>query len=143
MDFRLEQLRKLSRALAAVTAWAAPWMERARPVWMSVYGLRRRLATMAVIVLAGSLFVHVVFGANGMVIYKRKRVELETLRQQVDRVQSENQRYTEQIQGLKSDQKAIEKEAREQLGYAKPGEVVYVAPAPARPLPAQNHSARK
>ncbi len=44
-------------------------------------------------------------------------------------MQQENDRYTQQIQGLKSDQKAIEKEAREQLGYAKPGEYVYVPPA--------------
>jgi cell division protein FtsB len=29
---------------------------------------------------------------------------------------------------LKSDPKAIEKEAREQLRYAKPGEVIYLLP---------------
>jgi len=58
-------------------------------------------------------------------------------------VQQENERYTRQIEGLKGDENAIEKEAREQLGYAKPGEYVYVAPAPARPAAAANHSARK
>jgi cell division protein FtsB len=58
-------------------------------------------------------------------------------------VQQENDRYTQQIQGLKSDQKAIEKEAREQLGYAKPGEYVYVAAPQAKPAPPANHSARK
>jgi len=41
------------------------------------------------------------------------------------------------------DEKAIEKEAREQLGYAKPGEYVYVAPAPAKPVPPANHSAKR
>ena len=83
------------------------------------------------------------FGANGMVVYKQKRVEYETLRKQITDVQQDNDRYTQRIQGLKSDQTAIEKEAREQLGYAKPGEYVYVPPSPAKPAPPANHSARK
>lgn len=105
--------------------------------------MRRRIATVAVAVLAVSLFVHVMFGANGMVVYKQKRADYETLRKQVGEVQKENDRYTQRIQDLKSDQNAIEKEAREQLGYAKPGEYVYVPPAPAKPAPPANHSARK
>ena len=62
---------------------------------------------------------------------------------EIVQVQQENDRYMQQIQGLKSDQTAIEKEAREQLGYAKPGEYVYVPPAPAKTAPPVNHSARK
>ena len=124
-------------------AFAASWIERARPLAMCVYGLRRRIATVAVTLLAASLFVHVVFGANGMVVYKQKRAEYEALRSQNVQMQEENDRYTRQIQGLKSDQRAIEKEAREQLGYAKPGEYVYVAPAPAKPAPPANHTAKK
>ncbi len=108
-----------------------------------IYPLRRRIATIAVTVLAASLFVHVMFGANGMVVYKQKRTEYEALRKQNVQVQQENDRYTQQIQGLESDQKAVEKEAREQLGYAKPGEYVYVAPTPAKPAPPANHTAKK
>ena len=108
-----------------------------------VYTLRRRIATTAVTVLAASLFVHVMFGANGMVVYKQKRAEYEALRTQIVQVQQENDRYTQQIQGLKSDQKSIEKEAREQLGYAKPGEYVYVPPVPAKPVSPITHSAKK
>jgi len=124
-------------------ALAASWIEPARLLVRRIYGLRRRIATIAVALTAVALFVHVMFGANGMVIYKQKRIEREVLRQQVDQVQQENDRYTQRIQGLKSDQKAIEKEAREQLGYAKPGEYVYVAPPPAKPAPPVNHSAKK
>jgi cell division protein FtsB len=83
------------------------------------------------------------FGANGMVVYKQKRAEYEALRKQIVRVQQENDRYTQQIQGLKSDQKSIEKEAREQLGYAKPGEYVYVPPVAAKPALPTTHSAKK
>jgi len=124
-------------------ALAASWIERVRPVAIRIYALRRRIATIAVTVLTASLFVHVMFGANGMVVYKQKRSEYEALRKQIVQEQQENDRYTQQIQGLKSDQKAIEKEAREQLGYAKPGEYVYVPPTPAKPAPSVNHSTKK
>lgn len=124
-------------------AFAASWIESVRPVAVRVYTLRRRIATIAVTVLAASLFVHVMFGANGMVVYKQKRAEYEALRKQIVQVQQENDRYTQQIQGLKSDQKSIEKEAREQLGYAKAGEYVYVPPAPAKPAPPITRSAKK
>ncbi len=124
-------------------AFAASWIERIRPLAVRIYALRRRIATIAVTVLAVSLFVHVMFGANGMVVYKQKRAEYEALRKQIVQVQQENDRYAQQIQGLKSDQKSIEKEAREQLGYAKPGEYVYVPPVPAKPASPITHSAKK
>jgi cell division protein FtsB len=126
-----------------VEAFAASWIERVRPLAIRINILRRRIATIAVTVLAASLFVHVMFGANGMVVYKQKRAEYEALRKQIVQVQQENDRYTQQIHGLKSDQKSIEKEAREQLGYAKPGEYVYVPPVAAKPVPPLTHSAKK
>jgi cell division protein FtsB len=78
-----------------------------------------------------------------MVVYKQKRAEYVALRKKMVQVEQENDRYTQQIQGLKSDQKSIEKEAREQLGYAKPGEYVYVPPAPAKLALPATHSAKK
>ena len=124
-------------------ALAASWIQRLRPLATRLYTLRRRIATVAVTVLATSLFVHVMFGANGMVVYKQKRAEFQALRKQIVQVQQENDRYNQQIQGLKSDQKSIEKEAREQLGYAKPGEYVYVPPAPAKHTAPVTRSAKK
>src|SRR3954465_166481 len=138
-----DRLRAMAERAPQAEAPAASWIERVRPTAMRLYALRRRLATIAVALVAGSLFVHVMFGANGMVVYKQKRAEHQRLRQQIIQVQQENDRYTQQIQGLKSDQTAIEKEAREQLGYAKPGEYVYVPPVPAKPAPTVNHSAKK
>ena len=124
-------------------ALAASWIVRARPLATRLYRLRRRIGTVAVIVVAVSLLVHVMLGANGWVVYRQKRTEYKALQKQIENVQQENERYTQQIQGLQSDEKAIEKEAREQLGYAKPGEYVYVAPPPAKPTPPANHSAKK
>jgi len=136
-------LRAMVDRAPQAEAFAASWIERARPTAVRIYARRHRIATIAVAVLAASLFVHVMFGANGMVVYRQKRAGYEALRRQNLEMQLENDRYTQQIQGLKSDQKAIEKEAREQLGYAKPGEYVYVPPTPAKPALPANHSAKK
>ena len=138
-----EGLRVMVARAPEAEALAASWIERVRPSAARIYSLRRRIATVAVTLVAAGLFVHVMFGANGMVVYKQKRADYEALRKQIVQVQQENDRYTQQIQGLKSDQKSIEKEAREQLGYAKPGEYVYVAPTPAKPAPPVSHSAKK
>jgi cell division protein FtsB len=136
-------LRAMVERAPQAEALALSWAQQVRPFAIRVYALRRRIATVAVTVLAALLFVHVVFGTNGMVVYKQKRAEYDALRKQIVQVQQENDRYAQQIQGLKSDEKAVEKEAREQLGYARPGEYVYVAPAPAKSAPIPNHSARK
>lgn len=155
MDFRVKNLARIRRfpspqeGLRAVAsrapqaeATAASWIGSVRPVFERVYVLRRRIATITVAALAGLLFVHVMIGANGMIVYKQKRAEYESLQKRIALEQKENEMYTQQIQGLKTDAKAIEKEAREQLRYARPGEYVYVPPAPANPTPA-THSAKK
>jgi cell division protein FtsB len=136
-------LRAMAERAPQAEALAASWMESVRPLATRVYILRRRIATITVAVLAGLLFVHVMFGANGMMVYKQKRTEYESLQKRILQEQKENELYTRQIRGLKTDEKAIEKEAREQLRYARPGEYVYVPPAPANPQPPANRSARK
>ena len=94
-----------------------------------IYRSRRKLASAGVGVLACLLAWHVVFGANGMVAWEQKRAEYRQLEQQIDDLQRQNQQLEQHIQALKSDPQAIEKEAREQLRYARPGEVIYVMPA--------------
>jgi cell division protein FtsB len=83
------------------------------------------------------------FGANGMVVYRQKRAEYQNLHRQIDALQKENDHYSGQVKALQTDPKTIEKEAREQLGYARPGEVVYVAPTPAQPQPRDTKTAKK
>jgi len=109
---------------------AQPVSEKLRPAFAWLYRARRRLATVAVAVVTGWLFLHVMFGANGMVIYRQKRTEYQTLSREIDQLQKENDHYTGQIKSLQTDPATIEKEAREQLHYTRPGEVVYVSPAP-------------
>ncbi|HEX6504406.1 MAG TPA: septum formation initiator family protein [Terriglobales bacterium] len=157
MDLRVNGLRRIRylprpedglRALVQRAPQAEAALDRLRdrfrPSGERLYKVRRQLATAAVGVLTVWLFLHVMFSDNGMVAYKEKRAEIEVLRKDVDSLQHENDIYTQQIKALKSDPKAIEKEAREQLHYARPGEVIYVSP-PAVPPPAKpvTNSAKK
>jgi cell division protein FtsB len=114
-------------------AMAARWVERTRPLWSRLAVEWRRLGTAAAVLLIGGVLLHAMFGANGMVVYRQKRAEMQSLQTEVDRLQKENDRYVDQIKSLKSDPAAIEKEAREQLHYTRQGEVVYVAPDPPQP----------
>ena len=133
-------IRALSRAVSAIEnrapeaeAFADHCLEKARPFLNALYTARRRMATGAVIVLTAWMFLHVMFGANGMVAYKTKRAEFQKLQGQLDQLQKENDQYSQRVKALQTDPKTIEKEAREQLHYAKPGEVIYVDSEPPRP----------
>ncbi len=125
-----EQLRTLVERAPDAEAWADRTMERFRPTFTVFYGIRRRIATGAVALLAVWLFVHVMFGANGMIVYRQKKAEYQHLQKEVDTLQKANDTSSQEINSLQNDPKMIEKEAREQLHYARPGEVIYVAPPP-------------
>ena len=152
MDFRVgnfsrvrvpkaeDGLRAVVEKAPQAEAFAERWIQKTQPFRSALYSARRRLATAGVVLLTIWLFLHVMFGANGMVVYRGKRAEYQKLQSEIDRLQKENDSYTQQIKALQSDPKAIEKEAREQLHYTRPGEVVYVQPTPQKPA---THAARK
>jgi cell division protein FtsB len=118
-------------------------MAKLRPTLTMLHGIWRRLATGAVAAFTVWLFIHVMFGANGMVVYRQKKAEYVGLQTEIRSLQQENDRYTDQVKSLQTDPKTIEKEAREQLHYARPGEVVYVSPPPPAPPKPATDSARR
>ena len=124
-------LQVLAEHAPRAEACAERLVMKLRPMLFSVFQIRRKLATVAVVVLTAWLFAHVTFGANGMVVYRQKKAEYQNLQKEIDDLQKENDSHTSQVKALKTDPKAIEQEAREQLHYARPGEVIYVTPAPA------------
>jgi cell division protein FtsB len=130
-----DSLRVVMEQGPKAEALAAQCVERTRPVWTWLAVEWRRLGTVAAVLLTLGLLLHAMFGANGMVVYRQKRAEMKSLEQDVDRVQKENDEYAERIKALKSSPGAIEKEAREQLHYTRPGEYVYVAPAASQKPP--------
>jgi cell division protein FtsB len=109
---------------------AARYVEQTRPIWTWIASEWRRVGTAAALILTLGLVLHAMFGANGMVVYQQKRAEKLTLQSEVERLQKENDQYVDRIKALKTDHRAIEREAREQLHYTRPGEYVYVAPEP-------------
>jgi len=116
-------------------AVAVEWIERTRPSWTWLVREWRLLGTIASLLLILGLMLHAIFGANGMVVYRQKRAEMQTLQAEVDRLQKENATHSDRIKELKSDPAAIEKEAREQLHYTRKGEVVFVSPESPRAAP--------
>ncbi|MGA2989420.1 MAG: septum formation initiator family protein [Candidatus Korobacteraceae bacterium] len=108
-----------------------------------LYSRRQWLATAAVVLFAGGLCYRVVFGANGMMAYRQKLSEYKQLQRQIQQSQAENEKLQQRIRQLKSDPQAIEKEAREQFRYARPGELIYVLPAPTVPNPPSAATAQK
>ncbi|MBV8456415.1 MAG: septum formation initiator family protein [Acetobacteraceae bacterium] len=95
-----------------------------------LHRMRRVLATLVIALLALGSGYKVIYGANGTIVYKAKRAEYERLQQEISEETRRQQQLEEHVRALQSDPKAIEKEAREQLGYVRPGERVLVQRPP-------------
>lgn len=99
-------------------------MEQLQHLWGIAYGIRRKLATWGLFLFAGLLAVHVIFGTNGWMAYEKKKAEFRKVNTENQELQTANERLQDHIEKLKNDPKTIEKEAREQFGYARNGEVI-------------------
>jgi cell division protein FtsB len=89
---------------------------------------RRKTATITAALLTLGVGYHVIFGANGLTVYEQKRHETQRLNQEMLELQHENDLLTGHVTRLQSDPNAIEQQAREQLRYTRPGEVIYTLP---------------
>src|SRR3954468_2726187 len=101
------------------------FVEQCQEVWEQ---WKRKAALVATVVLTCAVFYHVVFGANGWLVYQKKKAEYHRLQGELIKLNAENASLQKDVKSLKSDKSAIEREAREQLHYTRPGEVVYVMP---------------
>jgi cell division protein FtsB len=88
----------------------------------------RPAGTVVAVGLALLLTWHVVSGKHGLSVWQQKRVEDKQLRKEIEELEQENTRLRIRVERLKSDPDAIEREARDKLHYAKPGEVIYALP---------------
>ena len=89
-------------------------------------GLRRKAAGLASVIALVALVVGSLFGDRGMLQLVTQRQKAQALQRQLDELRAENVALAAEISGLKADPRAIERLAREQLGLARPGEVVFV-----------------
>jgi len=93
-----------------------------------LYGQRRRCATIAAAALAVGVGYHVIFGPNGLTVYEQKRQDAQSLEQQVKVLTEENDHLKGHVDRLENDPGAIEHQAREELHYTRPGEVIVTLP---------------
>jgi cell division protein FtsB len=114
------QVKKQAPRVKSVSMrlWALSWAQR---LW-------RPAGTGTAAVLALLVMWHVVYGNHGLSIWQQKRAEDRALQHEIKDLQQENAQMRQQIDHLNSDPDAIEREAREKLHYAKPGEVIYTLP---------------
>jgi cell division protein FtsB len=89
---------------------------------------RRKALTVAAAVLALGVGYHVIFGPDGLTVYEQKQHETQRLNREMQDLQRENDLLKGHVDRLQSDPNAIEQEAREQLRYTRPGEVIYTLP---------------
>lgn len=91
-----------------------------------------RVTIRAVVLLSGVLtivfLVSFVFSDEGIAELRDARVRVDGLRQEIRHLEQENARLEAEIESLQKSDFAVERIAREDLGMARQGEVVYVLP---------------
>ena len=75
-----------------------------------------------------SLALHDIFGAHGFLAMRRAQNQIGELRVEIQRLDTENQTLSQQIDRLKTDPKMIEKIARDEMNLQRPGEHVFKLP---------------
>lgn len=128
---------RCTRAMAAAsrTVPSRPRNSRLK-IWTGrLYEQRRRIATVAAALLVVGVAYGVVFGHNGLTVYGQKRTETRELDRELKTLGKENETLAGHVERLQSDPNAIEHQAREELHYTRPGEVIVTLP-PDRPVAA-------
>ena len=69
-----------------------------------------------------------VFGTHGLIAMRRSQKEAKQVQKEISRLDDENRKLEDQVNGLKSDPAAIERIAREEMGLARPGEYIFKLP---------------
>ena len=75
-----------------------------------------------------ALLVHDIFGTHGYLAMRRTQQEIGKVQTDTDRLNKENVQLQEEVRELKSDPHKIEKIARDDLGLARPREVIIKIP---------------
>ncbi len=97
-----------------------------------------RLTKRYLVIAACGLFaltvgLHEVFGQNGYLARRRRRIQVETLAADIQKLKQENSELNRKIKDLRSDPYTIEKYARKQ-GLGRSGDVVVTLAPPQAPV---------
>lgn len=114
---------------SSVTNAANPSSGRAVRLFKQGLAGWRKGLTVSAAALALAVGYHVVFGQNGLTAYEQKRHDARVLDTQLKSLQHENELLKGHVDRLQNDPGAIEHQAREELHYTRPGEVIYTLPS--------------
>jgi len=88
----------------------------------------KRYGREALGLLVAVMIVHDVFGTHGFLAMRRTQSEIKKVQANLDKLGRENAALEQEVKDLKSDPRLIEKIARDDLGLARPGEVIIRIP---------------
>jgi len=74
------------------------------------------------------MIVHDVFGTHGFLAMRRTQSEIRKVKADLDQLGKENATLEQEVKDLKTDPRLIEKIARDDLGLARPGEIIIRIP---------------
>jgi cell division protein FtsB len=74
------------------------------------------------------LIVHDIFGAHGYLAMRRTQNEIKKVQAGLEQLNKENVDLEQEVKELRTDPHKIEKIARDELGLARPGEVIIKIP---------------
>lgn len=74
------------------------------------------------------LFLHDIFGTHGYLAMRRTKQDIERVQGEIARLNKENAELSQEVKALKTDPHKIESIARDELGLARPGEVIIKIP---------------
>jgi cell division protein FtsL len=94
----------------------------------SVAALLRRYGRPLLGLLVVVMMVHDVFGTHGFLAMRRTQEEIRKVQANLDKLSKENAQLEQEVKDLKTDPRLIEKIARDDLGLARPGEVIIRIP---------------
>lgn len=122
-------------ASAPVSAWQGPrgHIELGRCFRvMNFFGwdhkTLRRNAIFVMALLSLVMLMHEIFGRNGYMTLRSEKKQFIGLQKQIQTTSEENKKLEQKIQALKNNPEAVEKQARDQLHLARPGEIIYMLP---------------
>jgi len=75
-----------------------------------------------------ALFLHDMFGTHGYLAMRRTKSEIERVQSDIKRLTKENAELSDEVKLLRTDPHKIESIARDELGLAKPNEVIIKIP---------------
>ena len=87
--------------------------------------LRQRVVVVAAAAVSTALIAVVIFGSRGLLHLRTLTAEHDDLGKRIALLLHENEQLRTRIERLRTDDRTLERLAREQLGFTRPGEVIY------------------